>query len=79
MPQPEDLQSAGLDAWDWRKALELHPIGRYGGLTWLAEATGTKRATVYSYSGGRRNPPITWLRKAAQALGHEGIGRGANR
>ena len=50
---------------DWRQ--ELRSQGRK--VQWLADATGTPRATVYAYSCGVRRAPEEWLRKAYRALG----------
>ena len=50
---------------DWRQALSEQ--GRK--VQWLADATGTPRATVYAYSCGVRKAPAAWLEKAHRALG----------
>lgn len=72
MQHPEDQQAVDLSAWDWRAALRAHPIGRYGGLGWLADTLGMPRRTVYAYSAGQRAIPARWLRDVAVVLGHEG-------
>jgi hypothetical protein len=59
--------------WDWRAAVRVHPVGRYGGLAWLADVTGTPRRTVYAYSAGQRTVPTAWLAKIAGVLGDEGL------
>lgn len=52
---------------EWRDIL----IAQGRTLRWLADATGTKPRTVYSYSQGKRTPPDEWLERAATALGVE--------
>lgn len=50
----------------WRMVLKEQ--GRSIG--WLADRTGRKRRTVYSYSTGQvPHPPAEWLAKASEVLG----------
>lgn len=74
---PERVQPSALADWDWRAALKVHPIGKYGGLAWLAEATGRPKRTVYAWSAGQRPAPVSWLRDVARVLDHEGIANGS--
>lgn len=75
MQHTESAQPDALADWDWRAALKAHPIGRYGGLAWLADTLAMPRRTVYAYSAGQRTPTITWLRSVANVLEPEGIAR----
>ena len=51
----------------WRAVLKEQ--GRT--LTWLAQATGRPRRTIYAYSQGQLRPTEEWLRRASAALGVE--------
>lgn len=50
---------------DWKLVLKAQ--GRSIG--WLADATQSKRSTVYAYSCGARVTPDEWLTKVWTALG----------
>lgn len=79
MSNPEPLPAPESSSWDWKAATRAHPIGRYGGLAWLADSTGVKRGTVYKYSTGERRATGSWLARAAAVLGHEGVSDGIGR
>lgn len=51
----------------WRTVLKEQ--GR--SLTWLAQATGRPRRTIYAYSQGQLRPTDVWLAKVSEALGVE--------
>lgn len=79
MKHPEGVQPDPPSDWDWRAAVKAHPIGRYGGLAWLADTLAMPRRTVYAYSCGQRPTPAGWLVKVAGVLNHEGSERGTDR
>lgn len=72
MDHTERVQPSALADWDWRAALRAHPIGKYGGLAWLADTLDVPRRTVYAWSAGQRGIPEHRLRDVARVLDHEG-------
>ncbi len=79
MSHPERDQHDPTETWDWRAALKAHPIGRFGGLAWLADTLGMPRRTIYAYSRGDRRIPVGWIERVRAVLVTEGSedGRGS--
>ena len=63
------VTSVPTDVYNWREVLRQQ--GR--SIAWLADRTGVARATVYSYSMGRRKPNEAWLNRVAVELGIGGL------
>jgi hypothetical protein len=67
MQPPERFTDEELRAWDWQAALYQDDRS----IPWLARQTRRHQNTVYTYSWGKRTPPIEWLRKVARILRKE--------